>query len=63
MLKNSYDYEKDSEDYLEEEIPRLQKLLKSDQDCEVDSSDKSEKYCYVVKDEEETGFFFDAMMK
>ena len=29
----------------------------------MDSTDKNEKYCVVVKDEQETGLFFDAMMK
>ncbi|CAI2365564.1 unnamed protein product [Moneuplotes crassus] len=62
-LRETFDYIEDSEKYLQVEIPRLQELSKSDQECVLDSTDKSEKHCYVVKDENETKFFYDAMMK
>lgn len=62
-VKESFDYVKDSEDYLDTEIPKLQDEMKSDRECVLDSSDNNEKHCYVVKDEDETKFFYDAMMK
>lgn len=48
-IKVLYDYEKDSEDYLNKEIPKLMKDLKKDEEvkCKLDSTEETEKHCEV----------------
>ena len=66
--KISYDYEEDSELVLKrsKNIPGniFKNISDKDKDiCKVDSNQNTEKHCVVVKDELETGFYFDACMK
>ena len=44
-----YDYEKDSEAYLDKEIPKLMKDVKKDEEvkCTLDSTQDTEKHCEV----------------
>ena len=69
-VKILYDYEADSEKYLEKKIPELEKeMLKSLKkkgkvlECVLDSDQPNEKQCIVVKDEGDTEYYFDAVMK
>ena len=57
-----YDYERDSEEYLDEVIPKLMEE-NNNAECVLDSTEATEKHCTVVKDEEEPGYYFDALMK
>lgn len=68
--KTIHDFEGDSEKYLDKEIPRLEKEAEKEAEkkgktleCVLDSTQPTEKYCLVVKDEEEPGYYFDAIMK
>jgi len=65
-----YDYELDSENYLDREVPRLEKEEENAADrrgkevqCKVDSTESTEKHCLVEKDEGEAGYSFDVAMK
>jgi ankyrin repeat protein/predicted DNA-binding WGR domain protein len=68
--KKLYDYEADSEKVLDKKIPVLEKELQKEVDkkgkaleCVLDSNQGTEKHCLVVKDENETGYYYDAVMK
>ena len=66
--KFSYDYEEDSEIVLKrsKNIPGniFKNIPDKDKDfCKIDSNQNSENHCVVVKDEVETGFYYDACMK
>lgn len=52
MDKSVFDYERDSEEYLDEVIPKLSEENNS-AECAVDSNEATEKHCSVVKDDEE----------
>lgn len=62
MIKRNYDYESDSEMYLDREIPRIM-AQNDDNVCPKDSIDTNEKHCVVVRDPDEPNYFFDCMMK
>ena len=62
MVKANYDFERDSEEYLEKQIPILIQQ-EGKPDWEVDSNEFTEKHCVVVQDTEESKYYFDAMMK
>jgi predicted DNA-binding WGR domain protein len=61
MVDEVYDFEGDSEKYIEEKFPEIEKEVE-EEECVVDSTGPTEKYWYVVKDED-TGYCFDALMK
>ena len=62
METDIYDYERDSQEYMDEIIPKL--LAENERaECEVDSHEATEKHWTVVKDEIEKNFYFDALMK
>ena len=65
-----YNFGKDSENYIAETLPKLEKETVYQVDfkgnkieCHLDSKHDTEKYCTVEKDQLDTDYYFDAVLK